>query len=190
MLLRRTGIVLGLLAAVGAGVWTFRDSIGVMTAPVVQPGNRVVSVEARTLEGTPVSLDLTGHKTLLVFFKIDCPHCHRQLDNAERLATAYAKTGLRVVGLARAHHPALDAKRYSFPVYIDQSNAMIGRFGRVMVPTVVFTDETGTVRYIRSGAENFETDRQTVETFLRPDPSSGPSAIPEHVEASCCEKET
>ena len=166
MLLRRLSIVTMLLALVGAGIWGLKDYFQIMTAPAVHVGADATSFMARTLNGNATTIDFTGKKTLLVFFKIDCPHCDHELANIERLAQSYADAGLRVIGLARADHETLRDQHFSFPVYIDQSNAMIGRFGRVMVPTLVMIDEKSMIRYIRSGAEAFDTDQRLVEAFL------------------------
>ena len=167
MLFRRLSIVTTILTLVGAGIWGLKDYFQILAAPVVQVGANAPGFMSRTLSGSPVSIDFAGQKTLLVFFKIDCPHCHHELANIERLAQTYTDAGLRVIGLARTDNEALRERSFSFPVYIDQSNAMVGRFGRVMVPTLVMVDEKSVIRYLRSGANTFETDQQLVEAFLR-----------------------
>lgn len=188
MLLRRLSIVLGLLAAAGTGAWIFRDAMTTMTAPTVQTGAQTQSFNARTLTGDRILVGLSGQKTLLVFFKIDCPHCHGQLASVERLAGLYGGAGLNVIGLSRTEHEGLKTQRFSFPVYIDHSNAMIGRFGRVMVPTLVLVDETGVIRYIRSGAGSYETDRQIVEAFLRGALTGMRPSGQVALEENCCEE--
>jgi peroxiredoxin len=167
MFYRRLCIIVALCLAAGAGIWGLQDALRFMLARSVRIGDRVQAFSARTLDGAAVRIDPAGQKTLLVFFKIDCPHCHDQLASAERIARTYAGAGLRVIGLARTDHEALRKQVFSFPVYIDQGNAMVGRFGRVMVPTLAMVDESGIVRYIRSGVRSFEMDRDTVDAFLR-----------------------
>lgn len=163
---RRIGIVLFFLAVACTAIWLLQEPLKVMTIQKVQVGDRVQSFKARTLGGQAVTVELTGRKTMLLFFKIDCPHCHRQLASTERLAQQFEDEDLQIIALARSDHKALHGHSYSFNVLIDQSQAMVGRFGRVMVPTVALVDEGGVIRHIRSGFQPYEKDRQTVEAFV------------------------
>ena len=164
---RRIGIILFFLAIAGAVGGLVREPLQMMTIRKVQVGDQVQGFTARTLTGQSVAVELAGRKTMLLFFKIDCPHCHRQLASTERFAQQYDGQGLQVIALSRADHEDLRPHPYSFKVLIDQSQAMVGRFGRVMVPTVALVDEAGVIRYIRSGVQSFEKDQNIVEAFMR-----------------------
>ncbi len=76
---RRIGIILFFLAIAGAVGWLVREPLQMMTIRKVQVGDQVQGFTARTLTGHSVAVELAGRKTMLLFFKIDCPHCHRQL---------------------------------------------------------------------------------------------------------------
>ena len=164
---RRIGILLFFLSLAALAGWLFREPMHMMAMQKVQVGDRVQTFSARTLDGKAVDVNLAGRKTMLLFFKIDCPHCHHQLASTERLAEHYTDQGLEIIALARTDHEDLRDHPYSFRVLIDQSQAMVGQFGRVMVPTVVLVDEGGVVRYIRSGLQPYEKDAQVVEAFVK-----------------------
>ena len=166
---RRIVIIFGLLAFAGGALWVLRQPLRMMTTRPARVGERLPAFMAATLDGQRVQINPTGKKTLFVFFKVDCPHCHHQLDNLERLSHTARASGLQIIGLSRTDQTAtiamLTEHRYSFPIFLDQSNAMIGRLGRVMVPTLALVDQQGIIRYIRSGYREFEFDEKLFKEF-------------------------
>lgn len=88
-------VVLVLLALVGAG-WMVRDRFF-----PVEVGTAAPDFSARTLDGTPVSLDgLRGQVVLLNVWATWCPPCREEMPSMERLYRELGPEGLRIVAVS------------------------------------------------------------------------------------------
>lgn len=103
-----------------------------------------------TGDDTVVTLgDGNAAPTLLVFFKHDCATCDLTLPLVERLHTALASEGLRVLGISQdasaQTSDVVDRHHLSFPVAIDRDLVISADYGFDAVPALVLVDADRTV---------------------------------------------
>lgn len=101
--------------------------------------------------GAPVSLDAyRGRVVLMNLWASWCPPCRAEMPDLQRLQTAYARTGIAIVGVnegesvqrARAFADSLAIR---FPIWID-ANQQYGRtYAALGLPTTVILDRRGVV---------------------------------------------
>ena len=93
---------------------------------------------------------LRGSRTLLVFYRRDCPASRLVLLFAERIYRRLQRAGLRVAGVAQDSHrdtlELADAYQITFPLLLDHPRCVLSAvWGVSVLPTQVLLDPRGAV---------------------------------------------
>jgi peroxiredoxin len=156
-------VIVGVLAwsASGAGM---TDGVTVIELPAgaADSAPRVGAVppdfSGVTADGTPISLsDYAGKPVWLTFGASWCPDCRVEAPDIEAAYQANKDKGLAVVGVFISESAA-DIASYasraglSFPITVDQQEAIAAAYRTMGVPTHFFIGPDGKVREVRIGA--------------------------------------
>lgn len=156
-------VVVGVLAwsASGAGMSDGVTKVDLpagaaAAAPVV--GSTPPDFSGVTYDGTPVSLsDYAGKPVWLTFGASWCPDCRVEAPDIEAAYQANKDAGLVVLGVfisEGADDIAAYAQRagLTFPITVDEQEAIAAAYRTMGVPTHFFIGRDGTVREVRIGA--------------------------------------
>ncbi|MCS6856866.1 MAG: TlpA family protein disulfide reductase [Sandaracinaceae bacterium] len=99
---------------------------------------------------------LRGQVLIVDFWASWCKPCAEAMPHLDRLFTSYSDRGLRVIGVSQDESEAgvrmfLRRVRVSFPVVLDATHEVAGRYGPSHMPTTFFVDRKGSIRYIHTG---------------------------------------
>lgn len=134
-------------------------------------GRQAPTFEVATTERRGVVLPARGttRVTVVDFWASWCGACTESMPRLERLYRLYAGQGLVVIGVsvddsvyeAKAAMRRLDV---SFPVTVDLTQSLLGRFGVGAIPLTFVVDRDNTVRWV--GRDPSEVER-AVRALLR-----------------------
>jgi peroxiredoxin len=117
------------------------------------PSGVAPDFQARLLDGSPVSLsDYRGKPLLLQFWATWCPVCALEQASINRIARDHA-----VLSIAMDQASVADIRQWmkergvDYPVARDPSGAVAARFGVRGVPTSLFIDAAGRIRFVEVG---------------------------------------
>jgi len=145
------------------------DSTTVNTTATIKHGtelgNLAPEFQVLRLDGSKLSLsDLRGQPAVLVFWAAWCPFCKEEAPHVNKLAEAYESRGVHVYGIdvqdsqARTEWGVKNfGIRYS--VVRDGSGEAARNYNVNGIPTVIFLDRKGVVRYIGNRVANDYTGR-------------------------------
>lgn len=111
-----------------------------------------------TADGTPISLsDYAGKPVWLTFGASWCPDCRVEAPDIEAAYQANKDKGLAVVGVFISESADdiagyADRAGLSFPITVDQQEAIAAAYRTMGVPTHFFIGPDGKVREVRIGA--------------------------------------
>jgi thiol-disulfide isomerase/thioredoxin len=171
------GLVLGALAAYGAGVFTLRASDTPAPAAPPFPSSRPAD-----WIGAPVSwADLRGRVVLLDVWTFACGNCQATMPWLKDVQKRYAERGLALVGI---HTPefdfehdrtrvAMEVRRQGldYPHLLDNSSAYWNALGNQYWPTVYLVDRCGKLRdrhvgEVHSGEDSGRRVQARIEALL------------------------
>ena len=117
-------------------------------------GNLAPDFQLTRLDGSTLSLaDLRGQPAVLVFWASWCQYCREEAPHINKLADDYAARGVRVFGInVRESHTRTESGikdfgiRYS--VVRDTDGDTARNYNVEGIPTILFLDRKGTVRYV------------------------------------------
>ncbi len=156
-------LLLAAAAAGSPGVRPFAYRVArhfgfVSPPPPLKSGQALASVPLRTLDGDAASLpgDRAGHAMLINVFTSWCPSCNQEMPALSRAAPALARDGIEVVGVDQSESgdrvkQFLQAYGVTYPVYIDADSSTRRSLDARVIPTTLFVDRHGVVRYIHAG---------------------------------------
>ena len=127
--------------------------------------------------GAPVSLDsLRGKVTLVDFWAYSCINCQRSLPHVVAWNTAYAGSGLQVIGIhapefafeksTRNVQGAIRKEGITYPVAQDNSLATWTNYRNRYWPAEYLIDATGTVRNIKFGEGDYTATENLIRQLL------------------------
>lgn len=142
------------------------------TRPVV--GYPAPDFTLTDLEGKTVRLsDLRGQPVYLNFWATWCPPCREEMPDIQRV---YTEKGQQVRFLAinltgtektvQGVREFLSAGGYTFPVLLDKDNAVSEQYQVRAIPTSIFIDAAGVIRYRYAGAMSKEMLEAALEKIL------------------------
>ena len=108
-------------------------------------------------DGSKVRLaDLKGQVVMINFWASWCGPCRQEMPLLEQLQTKYEPLGFTLLGVnvepdSQAAVAWLKDMRVDFPILFDTKNEVAGRFGVEGMPSSVFVDRNGNVRYVHRG---------------------------------------
>jgi peroxiredoxin len=136
----------------------------------LQPCELIPVLKLMSLDSTQATvLDLDGKRAALLFFSVDCPRCQMEISNFEQLSMMF-KDECVFVAISSGDSPRtknfVNARRISFPVFLDENAQVRRTFGVVEVPTLFLVNGSRVIVYRGSGAEPLEIRRRQLTAFL------------------------
>jgi len=138
-------VMLGLLGTAGASAGT------------VDNGAQAPDFALAARDGGQVRLaDLKGQVVMINFWASWCGPCRQEMPLLAQLQSKYEPLGFTLLGVnvepdSQAAVAWLKDVPVTFPILFDTKNEVAGRFGVEGMPSTVFVDRTGHVRYVHRG---------------------------------------
>jgi thiol-disulfide isomerase/thioredoxin len=123
---------------------------------VLRTGDRLIALPVESLGGSNATLAPSGKPQIINVFATWCPPCRAEMPAFAALANRLQSRGVQVVGVDQqedATRVALFAQHFdlTYPLYIDRRNVTHDVLGARMIPTTIFVDAKGIIRWERSG---------------------------------------
>ena len=121
------------------------------------PGAPAPDFTLAARDGGKVSLaDLKGQVVMINFWATWCGPCRQEMPLLAQLQTKYEPLGFTMLGVnvepdSAAAVAWLKGTPVTFPILFDTDSAVAGRFGVEGMPSTVFVDRKGQVRYVHRG---------------------------------------
>ncbi len=157
------GVLAGLLVLSGVWFATGRASAPRINVTEVHPYD-APGFRLRDLDGQDVSLaDFRGNVVLLNFWATWCEPCREETPALDAAYQRLRADGLVIVGVnlltsERSNQRGVeDVRRFveqyavTYPIVLDEDGAAAQAYGVAPLPTSIFIDRDGKVRYIRIG---------------------------------------
>jgi cytochrome c biogenesis protein CcmG, thiol:disulfide interchange protein DsbE len=157
------GVLAGLLVLSGVWVATGRNSTPQINVTEVKPYDGP-AFSIKDLSGRDVSLaDFRGRVVLLNFWATWCEPCKEETPALEAAYQRLKDDGLVIIGVnllnsERSNQRGVeDVRRFvdqygvTYPILLDDSGSVGQAYGVAPLPTSIFVDRDGKVRYIRIG---------------------------------------
>ena len=106
--------------------------------------------------GTVRLSDLRGQVVMINFWATWCGPCRQEMPLLQQIQAKYEPLGFTLVGInvepdSAAAMTWLKQVSVSFPILFDQKNVVAEQFGVQGMPSSVFVDRAGNVRYVHRG---------------------------------------
>lgn len=160
------GVLLGLLVLSGVWLITGRSAGSGVNITEVTP-YAAPEFTLQDLNGQPVSLsDFRGKVVLINFWGTWCEPCKEETPALEATYRRLKDEGLVILGVDQLNgerslnRDVDDVRRFvalydvTYPILLDEQGAAGQAYGIVPLPTSIFVDREGQVRYIRIGPLN------------------------------------
>jgi peroxiredoxin len=128
-------------------------------------GNLAPEFQLARMDGSTLSLgDLRGQPSVLVFWAAWCPFCKEEAPHVNKLSAEYEARGVRVFGIdvhdsqARTEWGVRDFG-IRYPVVRDADGNAARNYNVEGIPTVIFLDRKGVVRYVGNRVANDYSER-------------------------------
>lgn len=122
----------------------------------LKAGVKAPDFELKTLTGESVKLsDLKGKKVMLNFWATWCPPCKKEMPEMEQF---YNESGDQITILAVNIDPQLDVQKFvdenkiTFPVLLDEEDAVNETYQILTIPTTYFIDSKGIIQHTFFGS--------------------------------------
>lgn len=174
---QQLGIVVAVLAVIGAGVFAGMHMLGDEISPLAV-GTAAPTFHAVTLDSParPRTLgDYKGEAVLLNIWATWCPPCRAEMPSIERLYKSYGPKGLKVVAVSiddPGTAPAIRAFAHdmgmSFEILHDSTGQIQQAYQTTGVPETVIIGRDGIIRKKIAGATDWdsEANRRLIERLL------------------------
>jgi peroxiredoxin len=108
--------------------------------------------------------ELRGQVVMINFWATWCGPCRQEMPLLQQLQVKYEPLGFTLVGINVEPESAgarawLEKVPVTFPILFDRQNEVAGRFGVQGMPSSVFIDRTGKVRYVHRGYQSGDESR-------------------------------
>ena len=129
---------------------------GIAAAAAV-PGSPAPALVLPARDGGKVDLaSLKGEVVMINFWATWCGPCRQEMPLLAQLHTKYQPLGFTLLGVnvepdSAAAVDWLKGVPVGFPIVFDRDSAVAGRFGVEGMPSTVFVDRNGQVRYVHRG---------------------------------------
>lgn len=128
-------------------------------------GNLAPDFQVARMDGSALSLvDLRGQPAVLVFWAAWCPFCREEAPHVNKLAGEYEARGVQVLGINVQDSQARTAwgvKDFGigYSVARDAAGEVARNYSVEGIPTVIFLDRKGVVRYVGNHVANDYAER-------------------------------
>lgn len=129
----------------------------VYDAPIDLP----LSSVAKLGGGSMSAESFKGKITLLNFWATWCPPCRAEMPSIERLYAQTKDSNFQIVAVNAGERQAqvasfIEKNKYTFPIYLDESNALSSIFAARGLPSTYLVDKDGKVIAARIGAMEYD----------------------------------
>ncbi len=123
---------------------------------LLHPGDRLVSLKVNAMDGSPATIGSLRHAVLINVFATWCGPCRAEEPLIASFAPRLRARGIDIVGIDQeesASRVAQFAREFaiSYPLFIDNSGVTHDALGARVIPTTVFIDAKGIIRWMHSG---------------------------------------
>jgi peroxiredoxin len=128
-----------------------------LATAAASPGAPAPDFTLASRDGGKVSLtDLKGQVVMINFWATWCGPCRQEMPLFAQLQSKYEPLGFTLLAVnvepdSAAAVTWLKGMPITFPVLFDTDSAVAGRFGVEGMPSTVFVDRKGQVRYVHRG---------------------------------------
>jgi len=132
-------------------------SVPGVAVAVATPGSAAPDFSLAARDGGKVRLaDLKGQVVMINFWATWCGPCRQEMPLLAQLNTKYEPLGFTLLGVnvepdSAAAVTWLKGMPVTFPILFDTDSTVAGSFGVEGMPSTVFVDRKGQVRYIHQG---------------------------------------
>lgn len=158
--MQRRDLLRSLLAVGGlAAVPSALGALAPAAAQALASGVRAPEIGLAAIANGSGNIDLAGLRGqafIVDFWASWCGPCADEMPVLERLYTQHRQAGFSVIGVSQ--DSAADNVRQflrripvSFPIVLDQSHAVAGRYSPPRMPTSYLVDRRGIVRHVHAG---------------------------------------
>jgi peroxiredoxin len=141
-------------------------------------GDTIPPLMLRDLNSHKFSLpDFTGKRLALLFFKVDCPHCQRELLTVNRLSTAFKDDIVfAAISLSDAQKTKdlVDINKSGMLILVDEKAEARNAFGVLEVPALFLVNGDQAIEYRGVGEQSPQKLRKLFATFAQNKNPSGP----------------
>lgn len=140
-------LLLACLALVASGI----------AAAAAVPGSPAPALVLPARDGGKIDLaSLKGEVVMINFWATWCGPCRQEMPLLAQLHAKYEPLGFTLLGVnvepdSAAAVDWLKGVPVGFPILFDKDSAVAGRFGVEGMPSTVFVDRNGQVRYVHRG---------------------------------------
>ena len=127
-----------------------------------QPIDLPIAAPIPALAGDPVKVsDFSGKITLFNFWATWCPPCRAEMPSIERLYKQMSGTNFRIIAVNAGENRSqvasfIEKNKYTFPIYLDESNALSSIFAARGLPSTYLVNKEGKVIAVRIGAMEYD----------------------------------
>lgn len=123
---------------------------------LLRAGDRMVPFAVSSLDGAGVTLSPPGRAQIINVFATWCPPCRAETPAFAALATQLKTKGIDIVGIDQQEGAAQVSRfvqdfHLTYPVYIDQGSVTHDLLGARVIPTTIYVDARGIIRWEHSG---------------------------------------
>lgn len=121
-----------------------------------------VTAPIPALAGDPVKVsDFSGKITFFNFWATWCPPCRAEMPSIERLYKQMSGTNFRIIAVNAGENRSqvasfIEKNKYTFPIYLDESNALSSIFAARGLPSTYLVNKEGKVIAVRIGAMEYD----------------------------------
>lgn len=149
---RAFAVALAVVVAV-VGALTYRHEHRIVH---LKEGDHLVPIRLEALDGSAYTLDAARRPQIINVFATWCPPCRMETPGFAALARKLQQRGVAVVGIDQQETPdAVNAfaREFSltYPVYVDSAGITRYVLGARVIPTTIYVDATGVIRWEHVG---------------------------------------
>ncbi len=165
------GVVLVLIILIFVSLWGNSLRTGKRSARPL-PGTAAMTFSANEISGTEISLaDYFGDVVVLHFWATWCDQCEDEMRMLESVWQAYQGQDVQWVGIAvddtlGSVQALAEALQISFPLIVEEENAITSLYGVTAVPETFIIDREGMVAYFHIGSMNAATLEAELDSLL------------------------
>jgi len=134
-------------------------AIGLTLAPTARAGAPAAAPDFAlpAIDGSELRLsELKGQVVMINFWATWCGPCRQEMPLLQQLQVKYEPLGFTLIGVNVEPESAgarawLEKVPVTFPILFDRKNEVAERFGVQGMPSSVFVDRSGKVRYVHRG---------------------------------------
>jgi peroxiredoxin len=131
-------------------------------------GMPVPSLTVSTMNGNAFHLSQSGHKSVLLFFSVDCPHCINELSHFDSLNIQFKKK-INIIAISMSNinstKALLASRQYPFPVFQSEESASQDSMRIIELPTILYIDEQQILRHLYIGERTIAEERMLLTKF-------------------------